>query len=271
MGLITDKVDTRLGSIVVRSGGPDDAPVLVYFHSAAGEGEAFTLLDALATDHRVVAPMFPGFDASEGLEEIDDMEDAVFHLIDLWDRLDLGAPVVAGLSLGGWLALELATRYPERVGGLALINPVGLHFDDAPIADIFGRSPGLLAEDFFADQQHPLAQMMHAVSEFEADIATAGEIPFEMLEPYVTRLAATARLGWNPYLHNPKLAGRLWRISCPTVVIRATEDTLVPAEHARYYANHIEGAALIEVPGLAHLAPIEDPAPVAAAIRKVLP
>lgn len=263
--LTTDFVDTRVGKIQVDRGGDGDH--LVYLHSATGEGPGLPLLGELAESFAVVAPMFPGFGESEGIESIDDMEDATFHLLDLFDTLGLDAPAVVGTSLGGWMAAELATRYPERVGHLVLVSPVGHHIDGAPIKDIFGRSPGEMAEDLFFDQDHPMAQMMRSFDDMRYDPAQIGNLTFEMIKPIVQTMAATARLGWDPYLHNPKLRHRLWRVSAPTLVVRGAHDTLVPPEHAAVYADGIAGARLVEMPEAAHLAPIERPAEVAAAVR----
>ncbi|HVN51423.1 MAG TPA: alpha/beta hydrolase [Acidimicrobiales bacterium] len=261
--IVTELVQTRVGKVQVRRGGPaergPDTPTVVYLHSATGEGEGLPLLATLADSVEVVAPMFPGFGESEGIDQIDDMDDAVFHLLDLWDVLELKAPVVVGLSLGGWMAVELATRYPERVGRLVLINPVGLYLHGAEIKDIFGRSPGEMAEDLFADQDHPIAVAMHAMDALSNDTTRSGEIPFELVRPVFQTMAATARLGWDPYLHDPKLPKRLWRIDAPTLVVRGAQDTLVPAAHAEYYASHIETATHVELERLAHLAPLEDP------------
>ena len=60
-------------------------------------------------------PVHPGFGASEGLDEIETMEDLVFHTLDVLDALGLERVDVVGLSLGGWLAAELALRHPARV------------------------------------------------------------------------------------------------------------------------------------------------------------
>jgi pimeloyl-ACP methyl ester carboxylesterase len=255
MTIGVDHVETHVGKVQVRRGGSGAA--LVYLHSATGEGDGLELLDRLAERCDVVAPMFPGFGESEGIELIDDMEDAVFHLLDLFDRLGLELPAVAGLSLGGWMAAELATRYPERVARLVLVNPVGLYIEGEEIKDIFGRTPDELAEDMFADQSHPMAQMMHMLSEFRSDPTRMAEIPFEMIRPLAETMAATAKLGWDPYLHNPKLRKRLHRITAPTLVVRGAQDTLVPAAHAAAYAAEIPGARLVEVADAAHLLPME--------------
>jgi len=252
----TELVQTHVGKVQVRRGG-SGAPV-VYLHSATGEGEGLLLLDQLAESFDVIAPMFPGYGESEGIEQIDDMEDAVFHLLDLFDQLGLTSPAVAGMSLGGWMAAELATRYPERASSLVLVNPAGLYIKGAEIKDIFGRGPDEMALDMFADQSHPMAQMMHAMAGVEADT-----IPFEVLKPFYQTMSATARLGWDPYLHDPKLRKRLHRVTAPTLVVHGKQDTLIPRAHAETYAAEIPGARLVEVDGAAHLLAIEKPAELA--------
>ncbi len=257
-----DFISTAVGRVQVRRGGDGDP--LVYLHSAAGEGEGLALLDELATRHSVIAPMFPGFGESEGIEQINDMEDVAFHLLDLFDRLELAAPAVMGLSLGAWMAAELATRYPDRISRLILVNPVGLYIKGAEIKDIFGRSPADMAGDLFADQSHPMAQLMLQMDRMLADGRALASIPFELVRPQVQALAATARLAWNPYLHNPKLRNRLGRVSSPTIIVRGAQDTLVPAAHSQSYAEEIKGAKLIEVQNAAHLISVERPAELAA-------
>lgn len=259
-----NRVDTEVGKIQLFRGG--SGPPLVYLHSAAGES-SMPMLDMLADSYDVVVPVFPGFGDSEGIEHIDGMDDAVFHLLDVWERLGLVAPAVVGTSLGGWLALELAVRYPERVSRLVLVNPVGLYLEGAPIAEMFGRSPGELAEMMFADQNHPIAAAMHAMDEFTGDVGKQVEIPIELVLPMWKALGATARLGWDPYLHDPKLRKRLRRITAPTLVVRGAEDTLVPAAHAETYAAEIPGARLVVVEAAAHSLPLEQPEQLVSLVR----
>jgi pimeloyl-ACP methyl ester carboxylesterase len=259
--ITTELVQTHVGKVQVRRGG-SAAPV-VYLHSATGEGEGLMLLDQLAETFDVVAPMFPGYGESEGIEQIDDMEDAVFHLLDLFDQLGLTSPAVVGMSLGGWMAAEVATRYPERVSSLVLVNPAGLYIQGAEIKDIFGRTPAEMALDLFADQSQPMAQMMHAMADVQFE-----NVPFEMIKPFYQTMSATARLAWDPYLHDPKLRKRLHRVTAPTLVVHGTQDTLIPRAHAEAYAAEIPGARLVDVADVAHLLAIEKPAELAGLIRQ---
>jgi pimeloyl-ACP methyl ester carboxylesterase len=159
-------------------------------------------------------------------------------------------------------------RYPDRVGHLVLVNPVGLHLDDAPIAEIFGRSPGELAEMLFADQGHPLAAAMHSMDEFTGDVGVQVEIPIELVLPMWKALGATARLGWDPYLHDPKLRKRLRRITAPVLVVRGAQDGVVPAQHAETYAAEIPQARLVVVEGAAHWLPLEKGERLEALVRE---
>jgi len=262
-----ERMATPVGMIqVVRAGTGE--PV-VYLHSAGGETTSGALED-LAADHAIYAPVFPGFGESEGLEQIDGMEDAVFHLLDVLDALGLRAPAIVGLSLGGWMAAELATRAPERVGRLVLASPVGLRIEGAPVPDLFGRRPGQLADDLYADQSHPMAQMMHLLDEWVGDVTKMVNLPAGMLMPMVQSMAATAKLGWNPYLHNPKLPGRLRRITAPTLVVAGAADRFTPRAHAEAYAAGIPGARLAVIEGAGHMAPMERPAEFAALVRDFL-
>ena len=255
-------LDARVGKIQYRRGG--SGPALVYLHSASGEGEGLELLDLLAARFDVIAPMFPGFGDSDGIDQIDDMEDVTFHVLDLLDRLDIERPILVGASLGGWMAAEVASRYPDRVGRLVLVNPAGLYIAGAEIKDIFGRTLADMVPDLYYDDQHPMAQLMHQFEALADD--RDAELPFELVRPFLQTMAATARLAWDPYLHNPKLRGRLWRIGVPTLVVRASGDTLIPEAHARAYAAEIPDATYVEIERAAHMVMIERPEAVADAI-----
>jgi len=263
--LAEEYVETDVGKVQIFRGG--DGPPLVYLHSAAGEA-VNPAAETLADSFSVVSPVFPGFGESEGLEQIDDMEDATFHHLDLFDRLGLDAVPIVGLSFGGWMAAELATRYPERVSKLVLVNPVGLYIDGQSVKEIFGRTPAELAEDMFADQSHPMAQMMHMLSEFSGDVGQQIEVPMELVLPIWKSMSATAKLGWDPYLHNPKLRRRLHRVTAPTLVIHGAQDTLAPKVISETYAAEIPEARLVDVDGGAHLVTLEKPDEIAQLVRE---
>ena len=261
------RIDTAAGKVQVYRGGPSGGERLVYLHSATGEGPGVPVLEQLADTFDVVVPMFPGFGESEGIDAIDDIEDAIFHLMDVFDQLSLAPAAVMGMSLGGWMAAELAMRYPSTVTQLVLVNPAGLYLEGHPVKEIFGRQPGELAEDLFADQSHPMAQMMHGV---QALIDAKAEIPFEVMKPTLQSLAATAKVAWNPYLHDPKLRRLLYRITAPALIVHGAQDGLIDRAHAEAYAEGIRNSRLVDVEGAGHLLALEKPAELAALVIEFL-
>lgn len=267
VSLTEEQLDTAVGKIQLFRAGAG-API-VYLHSAAGE-TTHGALEELADEHEILVPVFPGFGESEGIDEIDDIEDAAFHLLDVWERLGLEAPAVIGLSLGGWLAMELATRWPTTVGRLVLVNPVGIHLEGNPIKELFGREPQELAEDMFADQDTPMAQMMRSLGEWTGDAGQQTEVPIDLVLPLYKTLSSTAKIGWDPYLHDPKLRRRLHRIDAPTLVVRGERDTFVPPEYAQTFADELPDARLEVVEGAAHLLPMERPEELARLVRAFL-
>lgn len=239
-------LNLRGSKIQMLKGGSGDP--LLYLHSAGGEVVWLPFFEMLSQHYTVYLPAHPGFSQSEGLDKIDTMEDLVFHYTDLMDHLGLVQPYVAGLSLGGWLAAELATRYANRVRKLALINAVGLRVPGVPIAEIFAVTPEETRHLVFHDPQSDLAKM------FVPDVPSP-----EVLENTLKAREATARVGWNPYLCNPKLRERLYRITVPTLVIWGESDRLVPPAHGKAYQEGIAGAKLVILEKCGHAPPFEKP------------
>lgn len=269
VALETERLDTAVGKIELVHGGAGSP--LLYLHSAQGESNvASPLLEELAATFEVFAPVFPGFGESEGIEHIDDVTDAMFHVVDVMERLDIAQPTLMGLSLGGWIAAEVAVFYPHLVSHLVLVNSVGLYLPEAPIPDIFRGRGDTLAELLFHDQSHPMAQMMHAMAEGIEDPVVLAQIPFELIRPTLLAMAATAKIAWDPYLHDPKLPSRLRRATMPALVVRSTDDALVAAAHADTFAELLPDATRVDIAGAGHLVSLERPAELAEAVREFL-
>src|SRR5215471_4325881 len=131
----TSIVDVAGRPTQVRHGG--DGPPLVYLHSAIGETIWLPFLERWAKQFSVYAPAHPGYAKSEGIEEIDTIEDLVFHYAELFDALGLDKINLGGVSLGGWIAVEFAVRWPERVNRLWFCGAPGLWLDHEPLMDLF--------------------------------------------------------------------------------------------------------------------------------------
>jgi pimeloyl-ACP methyl ester carboxylesterase len=247
------EVTTRKGiTAKVRVDGPADGPQLVWFHGAGGLFPTEPTLDALATTFRVHAAEWPGFgeEPTEGL--VEDMLDFTLHGWDLVDALGLtGArPHLAGHSMGGMIAAEMAALNPTGLDRLVLVASVGLWLDSQPIPDIFAMLPFELAETLFAD-------------------AKAGEAALTAGLDFSDDMALKVFLFPIP---NRRLSKRLYRVTNPTLLLWGSEDRLVPPVYAERFAELMTAttAEVRLIEGAAHMLPYEHPAEAAAAITTFL-
>ncbi len=252
-----DYVDVRNIRIWLARGG--DGPPLLYLPGADPDADD-PALPLLSQDFRVYRPHHPGFGRSDDDPAADSVLDLAFRYLDLLDVLGLDRVCLAGLSLGGWIAAQVAVLAPERVARLVLAAPAGLR-PPVPVPDMFTLDPAELA---MLIHHEPAAQRAAVAAAMEM---TAGS---ERMARYLRNRAATAHLGWNPYLHDPKLAGRLHRVGCDVLLIWGALDQLLPPECALAWQQAIPGARLELVENAGHRPQAEQPAAFASLVRKFL-
>jgi pimeloyl-ACP methyl ester carboxylesterase len=142
---------------------------------------------------------------------------------------------------------------------MVLVNAAGVRVENAKMAELF-------VDDFDAVR----ALLFHNPHD-EATVKQA--MPTSLDDPrilmWLRAREATARVGWNPYLHNPRLPQHLHRIACPTLVLWGRQDKLIPLPHGEYLAAHIPGARLQVLENCGHMHPFEQPAEYAASVAKI--
>jgi pimeloyl-ACP methyl ester carboxylesterase len=206
------------------------------------------LHETLAASHEVFVPLHPGFAGSEDhFEEFEEMEDLVFHYLDLCAALGLQRPALAGASFGGWIAAEWAVRYSHTLEKLILIDPLGLRVPEAPTPDILSLDPAAMRQTLFSDPASSLAM------ETIPDMPKADGIVSTILAR-----RALARFGWQ-FPDNPRLIRYLHRVKVPTMILWGERDSFASVAHGRAYQQGIAGSKLVVVPGAGHLPHIEAP------------
>jgi len=121
-------VPTRLGETFVVASGPPDAPPLVLLHGSGGTsamwlGDIASYVDG----HRVYAVDIPGEPGLSAPARPPLRSRAYADWLgDVLDALRLKQVRLLGISLGGWLAADFATRRPEQVQRLVLLSPSGI-------------------------------------------------------------------------------------------------------------------------------------------------
>jgi len=245
-------------------------------YSSTGSGPAALLLhafpldgrmwraqtSALAVDHRVVVPDMPGFGAAQlpdGTPSIDDLANAV---VAYCKALAIERPLVAGCSMGGYIALAIARFHPTFAGGFALV-------DTRATPD---SQEGKLARYEMVERaRHEgagfLQQTVPPVS-----AKTASEKP-EAVEFIKSMMADATAAGIG--MAQRAMASRkdsrsvLGTIRVPVTVIHGTDDPVVALSEGQAMAAAIKGSTFAPIAGAGHLSPVEAPDEVTAAIRKL--
>lgn len=222
---------------------------LLWLHGAGG-GDWFPLFDRLAQSFDVIAPDHPGFGKSDDAKWLEGIDDMVYFYLDFVKTLNLDGCHLAGQSMGGWVAAELAVMTPSWLKSLILVDAAGLNVPEAPIPDLFVLSQ---------EEKGRLAQ-------YPGRDAPARALTPEMVAEKTRNDYTFARLAWSPYLHNPKLARRLYRIDVPTLILWGEGDQIIPPRHGEEYHRLIPGSRLINVPQAGHGPQRDQPERVADAI-----
>ncbi len=240
--------------------GSSGSPV-VWFHGAGGLLPEEPLLDALAVDHVVFAPEWPGYGLQETETLLFDMLDFTLHGLDLVEALALGEPPhLVGHSMGGMIAAEMASLNPVSVASLTLIGAAGLWIDEVPVPDLFSMVPFELAEVLFVD---PVAgeQLLTAGRDFTDDSAL-----IDFMVGNARRMGTAGKILFP--IPNRGLSNRLYRITSPTLLVWGEQDRMYPLVYAERFRELLTSADvdLVTIPDAGHMAPYEQPAAVIAAI-----
>jgi pimeloyl-ACP methyl ester carboxylesterase len=246
---------TRVRMLTGGSGDP-----LLYLHGSGDLGLWLPALSGLAELYKVYRPDHPGFNASDDRAGIDSVHDLAFFYLDLLDEIGAERVALVGSSLGGWIAADLATVEPRRVSRLVLVAAAGVRAE-VPTPDAFTLSPAQVAELLYhGDDLRSLA--VQQAERIEDDP--------ERLRRFLRNRIATAHLGWNPYMHDPKLLERLHRIGAPTLILWGAQDRMLPIGYAHRWAELLPKAELEIVEDAGHLPLVEQPEAALRVLRRFL-
>jgi pimeloyl-ACP methyl ester carboxylesterase len=225
-------------------------------------------LAGLAGLARVVAPDLPGFGATppmgDGLTPAT-MDDFALEVIGLADALGFDRFAVAGLSMGGYVALAVRRRVPARVAGLALV-------DTRAEADGPDAKKGRVVDAervMSAGMTHLVDRMLPVLVSPETHSHRRGvvlEVEAMMRRANVAGVSGALR----GMAVRPDARPDLPHIDSPTMVIVGADDAVTPPAMAHLMAAQIPKSEMAIIPHAGHLSPIERPEAVNAALRKLL-
>jgi pimeloyl-ACP methyl ester carboxylesterase len=174
-----------------------------------------------------------------------------------------GPLAVMGHSMGGYVALEMVRRWPQRVDRLALLNTHAR--PDTPESTENRRRLMALAEKDFPAVIQALAPKLLAPAH-QQELGMMGTISEMALGVGKEAFARQERAIIGRIDSRPHLGA----IRCPTLVIAGREDQLMPVEWLEELAKGIPGARLEVIDACGHMSTLERPGTVARLLRSWL-
>ncbi|MFB7931663.1 alpha/beta fold hydrolase [Streptomyces sp. NPDC056039] len=219
-------------------------------------------LETFSADRRVIAPDLRGYGASPVTPAVPGFSGFARDIEALLDELKVESFVLAGLSMGGQIAMDCYRLFPERVSGLVLA-------DTFPSAE---TPEGVRTRDAMADRL--LAEGMRGY---------ADEVLERMVAPYASdgvkahvhrMMTATAPEGAAAALRararRPGYDDLLTRVRVPALVVVGADDTFTPVSDALAMHTALPDSALHIIDGAAHMPNLERPAVFDQALAELL-
>lgn len=263
MTALNRRVPTRVGTLAVADSGTGE-----------GTGTPVVLWPSLFSDHRLyryvtelLAPRWrtisvdgPGFGQStppDGDVQPDRYAGAV---VDLLDELGIDSAVVAGCSWGGQVAAHAGVRFPQRTDAVLMMN--------TPLAPSLGghrfQVLGTRAVGSTTFWGRGVARSMIAPTTKKTHPQRVGAFVSAFASFDRKAAATTVR---TVLTRSPGLAEVLPQLRVPTIILMGAQDALYPVDAALPLAQLTPGATIEVVPSCGHLAPLEAPEAVAAALN----
>lgn len=273
------RIDTGSAHISALIAGSSDKPPLVLLHGLGGtKASLLPIVPALAQDHQVIAVDLPGFGDSSKPRGLYDAQWFAGHVVSFFDALGIDSASVAGNSMGGRIAQELAMRHPDRVRSIVCLCP----------ATAFSYRPGLPIVRLLPPElgvvigRIPRRRVVTTIEELFARPSRLDSSWFEAAADdfLLTWRSPRARMAFfaavrNIYLEEPYGEAGFWtrlrQMRTPALYIFGRQDVLITSRFGPKVADCLPDARVEVWDDCGHVPQIEHPSRTAELMREFLP
>jgi pimeloyl-ACP methyl ester carboxylesterase len=249
------ELDGRRIAYEERSPGDPDATVLLLCGIGAKRQGWYKQLPVLGEHMRAIALDYRDVGDSDAATEQYSIRDLAGDVHAFAGALGIERASLVGISMGGFIALELALAHPELVDRLVLV------VTSAGGAAHVSTSPEVMRALMPGDEQVESGAGARRVCSLVAGPGFAEREP-EAIDEFVA-IARHNPMRVDAYLRQltacraHDVDGRLGEVAAPTLVIHGDADPLVRVENGRRLAAGIPGAELIVYAGVGHIPEVE--------------
>lgn len=254
----------RISALV--AGDPEAPPLLMLHGLGATKSSWLPIVPALARSYHVIVPDLPGFGSSSKPRGRYDAGWFAPRMFAFMDHLDVDSTFVAGNSMGGRVAMEMAMLDPSRVRAIACLCPVAA-FSHRPALWIVKL---LRPELAFAASRLPRGYIKEGLKQLFSDPGRVEEEWFEAaVDDFMTiwrspraRMAFSAAAR-NIYLEEPEGEQGFWMrlaaMDTPALYVYGTRDVLISARFGHRIQRSLPNALVTVWEDCGHVPQIEHP------------
>lgn len=241
-------------------------PVVVFLHGFLESPEIWTeFVGSHFEDCQVLTPALPGYDGTDAPGEDYSLEGAAAAVRAEMERAGIGRAVLVGHSMGGYVALAFAEKYPGLVAGLGLFHSSALPDTED---DHARRTRN---RDFIEEHGVPAFAQEFLQAQFAAEHRESMAHHLEMLQRLAAAVPpAVALAGITAMQQRPDRRPVLEKATYPVLFIAGKEDKAVPLEKTHEESLLPDHSTVLWLANVGHLGFVERPADTCRAVRQLI-
>lgn len=210
----------------------------------------------LENDFDLILPDLRGFGESATVDVPYGMNEIADDIAQLLGKLGIQKAFLAGHSMGGYVALAFAKKYPDQVSGLALVS-------SQVLADPPDRKEGRYKTAADVEQKG-----VGVVAAAMTDKLSSNQNIRDIVRPLIERQSKSGVMGaLKAMAEREDSTALLSTFEFPVVLIHGDADELISIDRAREVKAAFPNAHLKELPGVGHMPMMEAPQKTAEALR----
>lgn len=234
-----------------------DKPVILFAHGLLFSSQMFEFqIERLSEEYRCISFDFRGQGLSESPGSGYEMDYLISDTLGLIEKLNIAPVHFAGLSMGGYIGLSIASSHPHLIRSLTLM----------------ATSPEQVSQD-----EYKSLKRMSLVGRWLGYTLISGKIMRKIFGPvfrddpklyqeqliWRNRLLSNNRKGItkavNGALNRKDISDSLYQISKPTLILVGEDDEVTPVDHAERMTNRLNNATMQVIPQAGHMLSAEAP------------